>query len=56
MRNVKAKKTYYAGEKSIEYRKIACIFKAFYAIGVSPVTISKRHQGVTHLKSLYDYL
>jgi len=55
MRNIKAKKSLYAGEKCIDYRKVRGILEAFNAIGVSPITISKRHK-VKHLKSFYDYI
>lgn len=48
------KKSLYLAQKAMNYRNVEKIMEAFTKIGVSPVTISKRHN-VRHLKSLYTY-
>ena len=51
---IPAKKSLHLAEKSIDYRKVRGIMAAFAEIGVSPVTISKRHD-IKKLDSLYSY-
>jgi hypothetical protein len=49
------KKSLYLAVKEMNDRKIKQVLEMFREIGVSPVTISKRHN-VKYLKSLYEYL
>jgi len=49
------KKSLLLAQKALNVRNILDVMDKFEDIGVSPITISKRHD-VKHLKSLYDYL
>ena len=49
------KKSLYLAQKEMNDRNIDKVMKMFAELGVSPVTISKRHN-IKHLKSLYSFL
>ena len=49
------KKSLYLAQKAMNDRDIDKVMGVFAELGVSPVTISKRH-GVKQLMSLYSYL
>ena len=52
---VPEKKSLLLAQKALDYRRIDKVMYEFYSIGVSPVTISKRHK-MKHLKNLYEFL
>jgi len=52
---VPEKKSLLLAQKSLNYRRIDKVMKAFFDIEVAPITISKRH-GIKKLDNLYNYL
>jgi hypothetical protein len=52
---IPAKKSFHMALQALNSRRIKDVMKKFDEIGVSPVTISKRH-GIKYLRSLYSYL
>jgi len=49
------KKSLLLAQKTLNYRRIDKVMKAFFDIEVAPITISKRH-GIKKLDNLYNYL
>ncbi|MCL2286309.1 MAG: hypothetical protein FWC32_08090 [Firmicutes bacterium] len=49
------KKSLLLAQKALNYRRINKVMKAFFDIGVAPITISKRHD-IKKLDNLYNYL
>ncbi len=52
---VPEKKSLLLAQKAMNSRRIDEVMFEFFSIGLSPVTISKRHE-VKHLKNLYEFL
>lgn len=48
------KKSLYLAQKEMNCRNVEKVMEAFTKIGLSPVTVSKRHE-VKHLENLYSY-
>jgi len=52
---VPEKKSLLLAQKALDYRRIDNVMYEFYSIGMSPVTISKRHD-IKRLDNLYKYI
>lgn len=52
---VPEKKSLLLAQKALNYRRVDEVMEAFTDIGVSPITISKRHD-VKRLKNIHSYL
>ena len=52
---VPEKKSLLLAQKALDYRRIDDVMYEFYSIGMSPVTISKRHD-IKRLDNLYKYI